>query len=104
MELSSIIKFDIQETPLHTLVDIVQQIKSDYNITLLAEKIETYGEFELAQKMDFTLFQGYFFSKPEMLSTKGIASSQMTKLELINEVGQQELNIQKIKQLINLSD
>jgi len=100
MELSSIIKFDIQETPLHTLVDIVQQIKSDYDITLLAEKIETYGEFELAQKMDFTLFQGYFFSKPEMLSTKGIATSQITKLELINEVGKQELNIQKIEQLI----
>jgi EAL and modified HD-GYP domain-containing signal transduction protein len=50
--------------------------------------------------MDFTLFQGYFFSKPEMLSTKGIGSSQLTKLELINEMGKQELNVEKIGELI----
>ena len=100
MELSTIIKFDIKETPLNTLVDIVQKIQSDYDITILAEKIETHGEFELAQEMDFTLFQGYFFSKPEMLSTKGIGSSQLTKLELINEMGRQELNVEKIGELI----
>ncbi len=100
MELSTIIKFDIKETPLNTLVDIVQKIKSDYDVTILAEKIETYGEFELAKEMDFTLFQGYFFSKPEMLSTRGIASSKITKLELINEIGKSELNLEKTEELI----
>ncbi|MDA3917937.1 MAG: HDOD domain-containing protein [Deltaproteobacteria bacterium] len=101
MELSTIIKFDIKETSLNNLVDIVEQIKSKYNnLTLLAEKIETYDEFELAKEMDFTLFQGYFFSKPEMLSTKSIASSQITKLELINEMGREELNIEKTEELI----
>jgi len=100
MELSTIIKFDIKETPLNTLVDIVEQIRSEYDVTMLAEKIETYGEFELAKEMDFTLFQGYFFARPEMLSTKGIASSQITKIELINEVERQELKIDKIVELI----
>ncbi|MCP4673104.1 MAG: HDOD domain-containing protein [Desulfobacula sp.] len=100
MELSTIIKFDIKETPLNTLVDIVQEIKSNYDVIILAEKIETHGEFELAQEMDFTLFQGYFFSKPEMLSTKGIASSKITKLELINEIGKTELDLEKTVELI----
>ena len=100
MELSEIIKFDIKETPLNTLSSIVEQIKSNYKLTLLAEKIETYDEFELAKKMDFKLFQGYFFSKPEMLSTKGVASSKITKLELINEVRKTELNIENTEKLI----
>ena len=36
IDLCKIIKFDIIETPLNTLDSIVEKIKSDYNITLLA--------------------------------------------------------------------
>lgn len=100
IELSTIIKFDIKATPLNTLVDIVREIRSEYKITALAEKLETYGEFEIAKEMGFKLFQGYFFSKPEMLSTKGISSSQIVKMQLINEMAGTELNLEKIAKLI----
>lgn len=100
MELSKIIKFDLQETPLETLFEIVTEIKSNYNITLLAEKVETYDEFEQAKEMGFGLFQGYFFSRPEILSKKSISSNQMTKLKLINELRHQELNLNEIESLI----
>jgi len=100
IELSEIIKFDIRMSPLNTLESIIEQIKSKYTITLLAEKIEAYDEFEMAKKMGFDLFQGYFFAKPEMLSTKGIASNKMTKLELINEVRKTEFNLYYIEKLI----
>ena len=100
MALSSIIKFDIKATPLETLSEILKEIKSNYDITFLAEKVETYGEFELAKEMGFSLFQGYFFSKPEILSKKGISSNQMTKLKLINELSCQELNLIEIEALI----
>ncbi|MCP3901240.1 MAG: HDOD domain-containing protein, partial [Desulfobacteraceae bacterium] len=100
IQLSKIIKFDIQLTPLNTLIDIVGKIKSDYKIILLAEKVETYDEFILAKKMGFKLFQGYFFSKPEMISSKGIPSNKITKLELVNEVRRTELNLENIEKLI----
>ena len=67
IRLSKIIKFDIRATPLDSLVDIIPQIDSKYKVTLLAEKVETYKEFETAKKMGFNLFQGYFFSKPGKL-------------------------------------
>ncbi len=100
IELCKIIKFDIRNTPLNGLSDIVKQIKSKYKIKLLAEKIETYREFDLAAEMGFDLYQGYFFSKPEVLSTKGISSSQIAKLKLINEVSRAELIITNIEALI----
>lgn len=100
MELSKIIKFDLIATPLESLTDIVQDIQSNYDITLLAEKVETYEEFELAKKMGFSLFQGYFFSKPEILSTKDISPSHITKLKLINEVGKKDFDLIKIEELI----
>ena len=100
MEVSKIIKFDLIATPLESLTDIVQDIQSNYDITLLAEKVETYEEFELAKKMGFSLFQGYFFSKPEILSTKDISPSHITKLKLINEVGKKDFDLIKIEELI----
>ena len=100
MELCRIIKFDLITTPLDTLVDIVQDIRSNLNITLLAEKVETYEEFQKAKEMGFMLFQGYFFSRPEILSRKGISSVQISKIRLINEVAQPELNLNRIEKLI----
>ena len=44
-----------------------------YNCKLLAEKIETYEEFEKAMALGFTYFQGYFFSKPEVLKNKDLS-------------------------------
>lgn len=96
MKLCDIIKFDLIATPLADLKDIVKDIQANYDITLLAEKVETYEIFTLAKEMGFTLFQGYFFSKPEVLSKKDLSASQATLLKLIAEIGQKELDIKKV--------
>jgi c-di-GMP-related signal transduction protein len=36
-------------------------------VQLLAEKVETHEQFQAAVKMGYTLFQGYFFCRPETL-------------------------------------
>ena len=100
IKLSKIIKFDLQATPLYTLIDIMDDLKSKYDIKFLAEKVETYDEFEIAKQMDFHYFQGYFFAKPEVISTKGIPNSHITKLKLVNEIGKRDLNIKKIESFI----
>lgn len=100
MQLCRIIKFDLIATPLETLTDIVKDIQANYNITLLAEKVETHDEFELAKEMGFTLFQGYFFSKPEILSKKEISSSQISTLQLVSEAGKSNIDLSKIESLI----
>ncbi|MCF6248894.1 MAG: HDOD domain-containing protein [Desulfobacula sp.] len=100
MDLCKIIKFDLIETPLETLESIVKEIQENYKITLLAEKVETYQEFELAEKMGFRLFQGYFFSKPEIISKKEISPNQLTKINLINEAGKKDLDLYRIETFI----
>lgn len=100
MELCNIIKFDVRMTPLDDLYEIVKQIKTNHKIVLLAEKIETYSEFEQAKELGFDLFQGYFFAKPQILSTKAIASNQTTKLKLMSELGKKELILRNILALV----
>ncbi len=59
-----IIKFDLIATPLDTIESTIEKILDMGNITLLAEKVESYEEFLQAREKGFTLFQGYFFAKP----------------------------------------
>lgn len=100
MALCRIIKFDLKQTPLDTLSPVVNEITMNFDITLLAEKIETHKEFEQAWDMGFTLFQGYFFSKPEMMSSTGIAAGQVTKLGLIQEFNKSDMDIENAETLI----
>ena len=100
IELCKIIKFDLIATPLEHIHQIIKNIKNKHNITLLAEKIETHAEFDQAKKMGFDLFQGYFFSKPELLSTKGISTFQTTKLKLIKEFSRKNLILENVEKLI----
>jgi len=44
-------------------------------VQLLAEKIETHEQFEAALKMGYTLFQGYFFCRPETLRATALPSA-----------------------------
>ena len=62
---ADIVKIDIlaYEGELLTLVQELRQ----HPIKLLAEKIETYAQYELCKKIGFDYYQGYFFSKPALM-------------------------------------
>ncbi len=49
------------------LKDILQRLRFS-RAQLLAERVETEAEFEMVQSLKFTLFQGYFFERPDCVS------------------------------------
>ena len=65
--ISEIIKYDFMETPPHSIGQSVREALSRNKI-LLAEKVETREDFRIAVEMGFSLFQGYFFSKPSIIA------------------------------------
>lgn len=69
---------------------------SKYSIEMLAEKVETYEEYNDAIEMGFTLFQGYFFSEPEVMQSKALAPSQMSLAELLYESSKSEMELDGI--------
>lgn len=56
------------------------------NIKVLAEKVETELDFKKCQEAECDMFQGYFFSKPEMLSTSKIGDDIAGALDIIGSV------------------
>lgn len=91
-----IIKIDFRSTSTDTIEEIKTAIAAFPQIKLLAEKVETNEEFQLALDMGFSYFQGYFFSKPEMMQSKALSPAQMTLAELLYETSKSDLDLGKI--------
>jgi EAL and modified HD-GYP domain-containing signal transduction protein len=91
-----IIKVDWQINTLDTIKIVKAAIKDFPHIKLLAEKVETYEEYNQALALGFELFQGFFFAKPEMIKTKSLSPSQIAMAELLYETSQKELDLASI--------
>ena len=91
-----IIKVDIQQTKFEDIDVIIEATKDYPHIELLAEKVETYEEYDQALQLGFTYFQGFFFAKPEMIKTKSLSPSQLAMAELLYETSKPELDLASI--------
>ncbi|WP_394127235.1 EAL and HDOD domain-containing protein [Vibrio hepatarius] len=96
----SIIKFDIRQVPIEKARMFMLRL-SGSKIEFLAEKVETYEEFEQAKTAGFDYFQGYFFSKPEMISRKSLEPAFMTVVQLLTEISKENINYSAIESLIS---
>lgn len=99
VELADIIKVDFMGTSPVERMRISKHFL-ERNKKLLAEKVETNDEYQEALYLGFTLFQGYFFSKPRILKGKDINSLNANYLEVIQELNQPEPIYDKISGVI----
>ena len=91
-----IIKIDIQQSSIDEIKQVLRAIKDHPHIKMLAEKVETYEEYEQMLQLGFDYFQGYFFAKPEMVKTKSLSPSQIAMAELLYETSKTELDLNSI--------
>jgi len=82
LSIVDIIKLDlVQIDPAH-LPLLIKELKQ-YPVKLLAEKVEEREQAEFCMELGFDLFQGYYFSRPEMLSGKRSDPSKMLLLRIL---------------------
>ncbi|MFA0439311.1 histidine kinase [Vibrio sp. 10N.286.49.C2] len=98
---TSIIKIDIRQYPLDKAKALINKLHA-HDIIFLAEKVETYEEFELAKSVGFTQFQGYFFSKPQLIRRKQIKPSFPTVVQLCKEISNPNINYDELERLFSL--
>ncbi len=99
IEVADIIKIDIKATPLEEIGELVKKM-TERGVDLLAEKVETHDEYKKALKMGFRYFQGFFFSKPEVLLGKEISTPQMQLLEIMAEVNKEDFEFNRLEKMI----
>lgn len=99
IEFADFIKVDLRATNPEQAGEIIRR-NSRHHCRMLAEKVETRDEFLAAKKAGFTYFQGYFFRRPENLSTHEIPANQMNYLRMWEAVSRPELDIREVEHVI----
>lgn len=85
LDVADYVKLDIRLIGMDKLPAHVKQLE-ELPLKLLAEKVETRAEFEECKKLGFHYFQGFYFARPETLSTKVINPAHAHVLDLLNKV------------------
>ncbi|MBW9265387.1 MAG: HDOD domain-containing protein [Candidatus Thiodiazotropha sp. (ex. Lucinisca nassula)] len=65
-------------------------------------KVETREDFDRVKILEFDLFQGYFFAKPQIVTTSRLSSNKNIVLQMIAKINDQNSDLDEIASLIEL--
>jgi EAL and modified HD-GYP domain-containing signal transduction protein len=99
VELADIIKVDFLLTDARQQAEIARGL-ARRGVRLLAEKVETHEQFHCAVKMGYTLFQGYFFCRPETMQAKDLPSVHLGYLKILERAYEREVDIPALARAI----
>ncbi len=99
IDLADIIKIDFIITKGIERKNVMKKI-SNKRIKFLAEKVETYEDFKQAVEWGYTYFQGYFFSKPVIVSGKDIRTTQVSISQLFSIINKRDAKFDELAEII----
>ena len=97
--LADIIKLDWRVLDVEQCRRAVLQYQTS-GCRLLAEKIETREEFRAARQMGFDLFQGFFFQRPQILTSHEVPSLKLNYLRMLQAVHKPTLDYGELERFI----
>ncbi len=97
--LVDIVKVDFQRTTSRHRQDLLLGY-GDRRLKFLAEKVETRSEWEEAREMGFSHFQGYFFGKPELISSREIPAYRYNYYHLLQAIHRKQPKLSELEDII----
>ena len=68
-----------------------------FDVKIVAEKVETQEVYEFCNKLNFDYYQGYYFSKPKVISYKSIPSNKLVVINLLRELNKEDFDFSEIE-------
>jgi len=101
LELADILKIDIlalgsDPARIRAVVEGV----AGHGFQLLAEKVEDDATFRALAGTGFSLFQGFFFSRPQVLSGRKLSALETTRLQLLAELSGADFEPRRLGQIL----
>ncbi|MCP4596596.1 EAL and HDOD domain-containing protein [Neptuniibacter sp.] len=97
---AKVIKVNIRDFRPEKLKEHINELRQ-HDVMLLAQKIETYQEFELCRELGFELFQGYFFARPQLVKGRKLNHNDTVILELLGALSNDEATFKELEQVIS---
>jgi c-di-GMP-related signal transduction protein len=102
IRLADIIKVDFIQTERANRAALVQEIGAE-RVKFLAEKVESFSDYNEAVTLGFKYFQGYFFSKPMLMSARDIPEQKIAYLRIVREICRPDVGFDQLEKLIKFN-
>lgn len=101
IEMAHIIKLDIQKVTPAASGWVMEHLKK-LPIRFLAEKVETQAQYLEYRALGCEYFQGFFFSRPNMVRGKRLETSQHAVLQLLAKINRPNISIPELARTISM--
>ncbi|MDA8140577.1 MAG: HDOD domain-containing protein [Desulfobacteraceae bacterium] len=99
LDVADIIKVDVLNKSVAD-IEAICGVFQDSRAIRIAEKVEDRAILPDLKSMGFTLYQGYYFAKPEMLRGRKIGSTELSKLRVLQVVEDTSAGPEKVEKVI----
>jgi EAL and modified HD-GYP domain-containing signal transduction protein len=99
VKLADYIKVDFIQTDAAERQELLYRLRGTPAI-LVAEKVETLEVYKQACKEGFTLFQGYYFCRPQLMQCRKIPANQISHIHMLKLLQQDPLDLHQLSQLV----
>ncbi len=99
IEIAHIVKLDVlalEPDDLSAHVDLLR----DYNVKLVAEKVETQDELARCRALGFDYYQGNFFCQPDMVTGKRLGGNRLVLVKLVAQLQDPTVDTDEVELLI----
>lgn len=100
VEFADIIKLDVLEMGEAKVRDAIAQL-APYKLKILAEKVETHSEYQYLRELGCEYFQGFFFSKPNLVAGKRMGVNQLAAVRLLTTINSPNVEFDELAKVIS---
>lgn len=94
---ADIVKIEYPQFSARSLADTCARLAQAYpDLILLAEKIETRQDFDIAREAGCDLFQGYFLARPEPIHGKLLPGNRLSVMQLLAALNDPNADMEQI--------
>ena len=100
VERAQIVKIDFRALSRQEIQDQVARMKR-FEVSFLAEKVETEDELHFARACGFTYFQGYFLARPQVMQGRRSPGDRMSSLRLLARINDPKVELEDLASIIS---
>jgi c-di-GMP phosphodiesterase len=94
------VKVDLTLNNPHKLKEVVDFLKKA-RVRTLAEKVENIQMYAKCQALGFDYYQGYYFARPDLVSSHGIPARRSTLLHVLTRLQDPKITMDQMEQLVS---
>jgi EAL and modified HD-GYP domain-containing signal transduction protein len=101
LRVASYVKLEVLGVEPALLAAQVAACREYPDLTLVAERLETHEDLELARDLGFHLFQGFLLGRSQILSLDTLTPSRLRHLQLVEQLSCDQPDIDRVTSIVN---